>query len=316
MPQPPARAQRLVDIGFIIAFAFQGAIWARELILGADRAAASATETTRIDARQRDGDHPRAGQRRSVRAGDHRHPRQSRGQRHRAGRRPRHRRHRHRPRRAGHLLRPVRGACHPVRQAVPARRHDPLRQRPPARSSGSASRPRACARSAASRSSWPTPSCSSARSTTSPTAAAAAHRRCRSACVYQTPPEKLERLDDIATRGRRSASRAASSSAACSPAFGARADRLSSWSMTTAARRSRQAGARTASAIMHRADRAVLRARRDRVRLSDADRLHRRARRRRWSCPTPSPDRSADAASPPSTKSAHASARRSACPAG
>jgi small-conductance mechanosensitive channel len=31
--QPPARAQRLVDIGFIIAFAFQGAIWARELIL-------------------------------------------------------------------------------------------------------------------------------------------------------------------------------------------------------------------------------------------------------------------------------------------
>ena len=31
--QPPARAQRLVDIGFIIAFALQGAIWARELIL-------------------------------------------------------------------------------------------------------------------------------------------------------------------------------------------------------------------------------------------------------------------------------------------
>lgn len=31
--QPPARAQRLVDIGFIVAFAFQGAIWARELIL-------------------------------------------------------------------------------------------------------------------------------------------------------------------------------------------------------------------------------------------------------------------------------------------
>ena len=32
--QPPARAQRLVDIGFTIAFALQGAIWARELILG------------------------------------------------------------------------------------------------------------------------------------------------------------------------------------------------------------------------------------------------------------------------------------------
>ena len=31
--QPPARAQRLVDIGFTIAFAVQGAIWARELIL-------------------------------------------------------------------------------------------------------------------------------------------------------------------------------------------------------------------------------------------------------------------------------------------
>jgi len=31
--QPPARFQRLVDIGFTIAFALQGAIWARELIL-------------------------------------------------------------------------------------------------------------------------------------------------------------------------------------------------------------------------------------------------------------------------------------------
>jgi len=31
--QPPARLQRLVDIGFTIAFALQGAIWARELIL-------------------------------------------------------------------------------------------------------------------------------------------------------------------------------------------------------------------------------------------------------------------------------------------
>ena len=31
--QPPARAQRLIDIGFTVAFALQGAIWARELIL-------------------------------------------------------------------------------------------------------------------------------------------------------------------------------------------------------------------------------------------------------------------------------------------
>jgi small-conductance mechanosensitive channel len=31
--EPPARAQHLVDIGFIIAFALQGAIWARELVL-------------------------------------------------------------------------------------------------------------------------------------------------------------------------------------------------------------------------------------------------------------------------------------------
>ena len=30
---PPARMQRLVDIGFIIAFTLQGAIWARELII-------------------------------------------------------------------------------------------------------------------------------------------------------------------------------------------------------------------------------------------------------------------------------------------
>ena len=81
----------------------------------------------RNHARQCDGDHPRAGQRRSVRDRDHRHPRQSRGQRHRLGRRPRHRRHRHRPRRAGHFLRPVRRAGDRVRPAVPPRRHDPLR---------------------------------------------------------------------------------------------------------------------------------------------------------------------------------------------
>ena len=45
--QPPARAQRLIDIGFTIAFALQGAIWARELILAliARRAGDGTTET-------------------------------------------------------------------------------------------------------------------------------------------------------------------------------------------------------------------------------------------------------------------------------
>jgi small-conductance mechanosensitive channel len=46
--QPPARAQRLVDIGFIITFALQGAIWARELILAliARKVGDGASETT------------------------------------------------------------------------------------------------------------------------------------------------------------------------------------------------------------------------------------------------------------------------------
>jgi len=45
--QPPARAQHLVDIGFTIAFALQGAIWARELILAliARRVGDGATES-------------------------------------------------------------------------------------------------------------------------------------------------------------------------------------------------------------------------------------------------------------------------------
>jgi small-conductance mechanosensitive channel len=45
--QLPARAQRLVDIGFTIAFALQGAIWGRELILGliARRVGDGTTET-------------------------------------------------------------------------------------------------------------------------------------------------------------------------------------------------------------------------------------------------------------------------------
>ena len=45
--EPPPRAQRLVDIGFIVAFALQGAIWARELVLGliARRAGDGTTET-------------------------------------------------------------------------------------------------------------------------------------------------------------------------------------------------------------------------------------------------------------------------------
>ena len=46
--QPPARAQRLIDIGFTVAFALQGAIWARELILAliARRVGNGATEST------------------------------------------------------------------------------------------------------------------------------------------------------------------------------------------------------------------------------------------------------------------------------
>jgi small-conductance mechanosensitive channel len=45
---PPAKAQRLIDIGFIIMFALQGAIWARELILAliARRVGDGSTETT------------------------------------------------------------------------------------------------------------------------------------------------------------------------------------------------------------------------------------------------------------------------------
>ncbi len=45
--QPPARAQHLIDIAFTIAFAFQAAIWARELILSliARRTGEGAAET-------------------------------------------------------------------------------------------------------------------------------------------------------------------------------------------------------------------------------------------------------------------------------
>ena len=44
---PPARAQHLIDIGFTVAFALQGAIWARELILAmiARRVGDGSTET-------------------------------------------------------------------------------------------------------------------------------------------------------------------------------------------------------------------------------------------------------------------------------
>jgi small-conductance mechanosensitive channel len=46
--QPPERAQHLVDIGFTIAFALQGAIWARELILAliARKVGSSEAEST------------------------------------------------------------------------------------------------------------------------------------------------------------------------------------------------------------------------------------------------------------------------------
>ena len=43
---PPPRAQHLVDIAFIIAFALQGAIWARELILGMIARRTGDNETT------------------------------------------------------------------------------------------------------------------------------------------------------------------------------------------------------------------------------------------------------------------------------
>ena len=63
----PLRIERLLDILFTIAFAFQGAIWARELILGVDDRNAR-RGPGRDRARQRARDHPRAGQRRLVRA--------------------------------------------------------------------------------------------------------------------------------------------------------------------------------------------------------------------------------------------------------
>ena len=46
--QPPERAQHLIDIGFTIAFALQGAIWARELILAliARKVGSSEAEST------------------------------------------------------------------------------------------------------------------------------------------------------------------------------------------------------------------------------------------------------------------------------
>ena len=115
-----------IHIGFVIAACLQAAIWARELILGyvAHRTGARpGPEQPRLGDRH----HPPAGDGDPVRHRHHPHPRQSRSQRHRPRRRPRHRRNRHRPRRPGHLLRPVRGALDPVRQAVPARRHDQLR---------------------------------------------------------------------------------------------------------------------------------------------------------------------------------------------
>ncbi len=72
--QPPARAQRLVDVGFTIAFALQGAIWARELILAliARRVGDGTTKSALGNANR---NHPRACQRRALRSRDRRHPR-------------------------------------------------------------------------------------------------------------------------------------------------------------------------------------------------------------------------------------------------
>ena len=122
----PPSLLNIIHILFVIAAAFQAAIWARELVLGiVEHRAGGDDEHSSL--RLGDRDHPPAGQHRPVRDRDHPDPRQSRRQRHRPDRRPRHRRHRHRPRRAGHLLRPVRGAVDHLRQAVPQRRHDHLR---------------------------------------------------------------------------------------------------------------------------------------------------------------------------------------------
>ena len=63
----PAKLARLADIFFIIAAALQGAIWAREIILGVIRQPRR-RGSGELDARQCDVAHPRAGQRRLVRA--------------------------------------------------------------------------------------------------------------------------------------------------------------------------------------------------------------------------------------------------------
>ena len=63
-PSRPHKVARLIDIVFIIAFALQGAVWARELILGVIGRRVARRRQRR--ARQRHGDHPRAGQRRAC----------------------------------------------------------------------------------------------------------------------------------------------------------------------------------------------------------------------------------------------------------
>ena len=123
----------------------QVAVWARELVLGRDRASRRRPGGEQRP-RQRDRHHPAARHHRHLRRRHRRRARQSQRQRHRPGRRPRHRRHRHRPRRQGHFRRPVLGAVDHLRQAVPPRRFDPLGHRPRARSSRSASNRRGCAR--------------------------------------------------------------------------------------------------------------------------------------------------------------------------
>jgi hypothetical protein len=70
---PPSRLNRIVDVLFIIAFALQGAVCAG---VGPRRDQPSSQRRGgRDDTRERNRDHPSAGQRRCVRNRNHRHSR-------------------------------------------------------------------------------------------------------------------------------------------------------------------------------------------------------------------------------------------------
>ena len=222
----PEQIDRVAHILFIIAAALQVAIWARELILGA----------VAQPGRRGAGRIRRSAMRCAIirvlvsvalfALALDRHPRQSRGQRHHPGRRARHRRHRHRPRRAGHFLRPVRGACDRVRPPVPARRHDPLRRPPPARSSASASRRPGSAPQAGEHGDHGQHQVARPGDPQHRRAPASAASWLPFGVIYQTAPELLERMADTRRARRSSRSRAAGWCAARSPRFGDELDRL------------------------------------------------------------------------------------------